>query len=70
VIGRHAWRGAGMSGDRWKVGDNVMYSIYVPVFTVSLASKKNRPKLLAIHPLVAIQCRIFILSITKYLPVI
>ena len=64
------WGGADRSGDRWKVEGSVMFSIYAPVFTVSLASKKNRPKLLAIHPLVAIRCRIFILSITKYLPVL
>ena len=26
-----------------------MYFIYAPIFTINLASKKNRPKLRAIH---------------------
>ena len=39
-----------MRGDRWKAGDGIMFFIYTPVFTVGLASKENRPKLLAILP--------------------
>ena len=45
MIGRPVWKKVDMSGD------SVMVFIYTPVFTVSLASKKNKPKLLAIHPL-------------------
>ena len=39
-----------LSGDYWKAKDSFMVFIYIPVFTVSLASKKNRPKVLAILP--------------------
>ena len=50
MTGRHGWKKVGISGGRWKAEDNVMFFIYIHLFTVSLASKKNRPKLLAIHP--------------------
>ena len=39
------------SGDHWKDKESVLFSVYTPVITVSLASKyntKNRPKLLSI----------------------
>ena len=40
-----------MIRDRLKPEDSVIFFIqYIPIFTISLASKKNRPKLLAIHP--------------------
>jgi len=51
-----------MSGDHWKAEDSVMFFIYTPVFTVSLAIKKNRPKLLAIHPLRCPPVLYFLLS--------
>ena len=41
---------SGRECSRWKDEDDVRLFIYTPVFTVSLAKKKNRPKPLAIHP--------------------
>ena len=45
---------------QWKDEDDIYFFIYTPVSAASLARKKNRPKLVAIHP----RCysgRIFIL---------
>ena len=50
VMWRHARKKADVSGDQWRDEDDVMTFIYILVFAFSLASKKNRPKLLAIHP--------------------
>ena len=56
---RHAWKKVDMSGDRWKAEDSVMFFIYTSVFIVTLVSKKNRPKLLAVLPPLSFRCRIF-----------
>ena len=51
VMGKQAWKKAGGSGGQWKDEDDVMLSYILPLVSdVRLASKKNRPKLLAIHP--------------------
>ena len=50
MVGRYGWKEVDTGGDRWKVGDSVMFFIYITVFTVSLASKKDRPQLLPIQP--------------------
>ena len=50
MMGRQAWKKADRNGGQWKDEDDVRFFIHTPVSTVSLASKKNRPKLLAIHP--------------------
>jgi len=36
---RHVWKEVDISGDRWKVEDSVLFLIYAPVITISLASK-------------------------------
>ena len=38
AIGRHAWK-VNMSGECWKAEESVLFFIYTPVITVSLASK-------------------------------
>ena len=45
---RYLWKEVDMSGDRSKVENSFMFFVYTPVFTISLASKENKPKLLAI----------------------
>ena len=62
MIGRHVWKKVDMSGDRWKAEDSVMFFIYTPIFTVSLAGKKSNPKLLAIYPLRCPSVLYFLLS--------
>ena len=60
MMGRHAWKKVHMSGDRWRAQDSIIFFMYAPVIMVSLASKKNRPKLLAIPiPPLPFRCRIF-----------
>ena len=49
-MGKHTWKKANISGDRWKDEDDVMLLIYTPTFIVSLESKSKEPKLRAIHP--------------------
>ena len=39
MIGRHVWKEMDTSGDRWRDEDSVLFSIYTPVSTISLASK-------------------------------
>jgi len=46
-----------MCDDQWKDQDLVMFFIYTPVFTVSLASKKKRSSCTLSTP-AAIGCRI------------
>lgn len=50
VMGKHARKKADMSGDQWRDEDDVMLFIYTLVLAFSLASKRKKPKLLAIHP--------------------
>jgi len=50
VIGRPRGRKRTGVGGRWKDEDDAVFFIYIPVSAVGLASKKDRPKLLAIHP--------------------
>ena len=53
MTGRQAWKSVGMSGDCWNTEESVLFLIYTPVKTASLASKKvlydeyRRPMLLA-----------------------
>jgi len=50
------WKEVDTSGDRWEAEDSVLFSIYTPVMTVSLASKQVRLSLCspfsAIFPLI------------------
>ena len=52
MAGRRAQKKVDMSREHRKAEDSVMFfhTVYTPVFTVSLASKKNRPSCLLSSP--------------------
>ena len=65
MIRRHVWMKVDISGDLWKAEDSVLFFIYTPVTTLSLASKHEGYKLPAIiiHTLsAALSAPYFLLS--------